>query len=282
MAVRYEEVRATPRRNPILSFAREHITLVGSGIAALIFAIRCVAITKGDTHTASILLANTSLGDAIRALLFFVLPTMLVTLAYGLIIAAGLSIPPSMFLGFWRFFTTWSARKPLGLLAAGLIASVLGGYLSGRFAPLPWWDWDVYSRLVLFPMWFLSIGFAVAVRRFASRRKSRVGSVIFSLCLLAWIVFLFVGLIRTIHPLRNAGDFWLPREHLIFEHEENHLIGYVLKESGDHFVILNDDPRIIIEKKGPLQDRDFCYPRNKGYEEAFKEAGQERDMIICW
>jgi len=54
MAVRYEEPHPGPRRNPILSFVREHFTVVGSGIAALIFAIRLLfgvwPLLRGDIY----------------------------------------------------------------------------------------------------------------------------------------------------------------------------------------------------------------------------------------
>ena len=69
-------------------------------------------------------------------------------------------------------------------------------------------------------------------------------------------------------------DVWLPRERVDFSSEEDDLIGYVLKTSGDNFIILNDDPRIIIEKKGPPLRRDLCYPRDKGHEKALDELGQ--------
>lgn len=72
----------------------------------------------------------------------------------------------------------------------------------------------------------------------------------------------------------STEDVWLPRERLVFESEENALIGYVLKTSGDHFIILNDDPRIVIEKQGPLRRRNLCYPRGEGYEQALVELGQ--------
>jgi len=152
MAVRYEEPHPGPRRNPILSFVREHFTVVGSGIAALIFAIRLLfgvwPLLRGDIYiyAASILLAQTSLGDAIRALLFFVLPAALYTLTIGLAIATGMSMPlPRSLRAFswrslWRSLAEWSGRKPLRLLAASLAASVGSSYLSGHFTAYgPWY-----------------------------------------------------------------------------------------------------------------------------------------------
>jgi len=56
--------------------------------------------------------------------------------------------------------------------------------------------------------------------------------------------------------------FWLPREHLSF-HGEDPFTGYVLRESEDRLVILNDGPRVIIQKdKDALEERDFCYPED--------------------
>jgi hypothetical protein len=63
-----------PRQYPLLSTALEHGPLVAGIVAALIFAVRCVIVTGGDPYTASLLLAQTSYGDAIIAFLFSVAP----------------------------------------------------------------------------------------------------------------------------------------------------------------------------------------------------------------
>ena len=56
--------------------------------------------------------------------------------------------------------------------------------------------------------------------------------------------------------------FWLPRERLSFKNEAP-FTGYVLKVSEDRLMILNDEPRVVIQKpKAALQDRDFCYPED--------------------
>jgi hypothetical protein len=93
-------ITPAPRDNPILSFAREHVTLLATIVAALIFALRCVAVSGGDVYVASILVAETSTGDAIRALLFTVLPILLyvmsiaaAVMASGRIIKYGLRDP---------------------------------------------------------------------------------------------------------------------------------------------------------------------------------------------
>lgn len=103
MAVQHEERDATRRYNPLLSFAREHVTLLATMVAALIFALRCVAVSGGDVYVASILVAETSTGDAIRALLFTVLPILLyvvsiaaAVMASGRIIKYGLRDPATL------------------------------------------------------------------------------------------------------------------------------------------------------------------------------------------
>jgi hypothetical protein len=271
MAVRYEEPHLGPRRNPILSFAREHFTLVGSGVAALIFAIRCVAVTKGDTYTASILLAQTSLGDAIRALLFFVLPVALVILSMGLAIAAGVSLPKSFFRAYrarktpwrsiWKSLTGWPGRKPLGFLAASVAAGVVGNYMIGNFGlGLTLW-FTIFT--VIYPIigafvLALSLGGRQIFPHFSDAPWTFLTTVILAV---GFSVGIFTATV--IGPLIDTESFWLPRERLVFaDAPQKPLIGYVLNTSGDHFIILNDDPRIIIEKKGPLDDRDFCYPED--------------------
>jgi hypothetical protein len=69
MAVREERSDATSRGNPLLSFAREHIALLAPFIGALMFALRCLAVSRGDPYVASMLAVQTSIGDAVRALL---------------------------------------------------------------------------------------------------------------------------------------------------------------------------------------------------------------------
>jgi hypothetical protein len=294
MAVRYEEPHPGPRGNPLLSFVREHVPLVGSGVAALIFAIRCVAVADGHIYVATLLLAQTSLADAIRALLFFVLPVVLTILSYGLAIAAGRSMPiprhlPTwdystssqwrrLFWGFfwrffWRSFTGWSGRKPIGLLAASLTVHFLERYLSGY---LTWPSSVIDDELGQLIILFLGAIFWNFTRLDPALTQARV----IILSILAVVLFLLTW--PVVASLVDPENFWLPRERLVFEddfaNKKPPLIGYVLKTSGDHFVILNDDPRIIIEKQGRLRERAFCYPE-EGYEEHFKDVGQ--DMPPC-
>jgi hypothetical protein len=72
---------------------------------------------------------------------------------------------------------------------------------------------------------------------------------------LAWILFLLGWTLL-------GKDFWLPRERLVFKNERP-FTGYVLKVSEDQLIILNDKPRVVIQKdKTTFEDRDFCYPEN--------------------
>jgi hypothetical protein len=75
-----------------------------------------------------------------------------------------------------------------------------------------------------------------------------------------FLVIVALGLLS--EPLADRA-FWQPRERLDFQ-DGDPFTGYVLKESGDYMTILNDDPRVIVQKdKRKLEDRDFCYPDHK-------------------
>jgi hypothetical protein len=219
----------TPRDNPILSFALEHVTLMVSVFAASIFAIRCVAVTGGDTYTAFVLLAHSSLGDAIRALLFSFVPVLLTIAAFV----------PIAIVARRR---QWFDLRAVGLVAASLLTYTVGLYLSGQH-PLDWRNWAPF-------VFFSTIVFIVG------RPEEGAPSV--------WVhAGPYVGVSAIIVALAIiGGEFWLPRERLVFKSEAP-FTGYVLNTSGDHLVIMHDDLRIIIEKpKATLQDRDLCYPED--------------------
>jgi len=77
-----------------------------------------------------------------------------------------------------------------------------------------------------------------------------------------WNVLLPVTAVLALGATLASKNFWLPPERLSFQNEAP-FTGYVLKASDDHLIILNDNPRIIVEKpKATLQDRDFCYPED--------------------
>src|SRR5262245_43225944 len=87
-----------PRRNPLLAFARDNLALLVPVIAALIFAFRCLIVSEGDLYVASILVSTTSIGDAIRALLFTVVPALILILAFFL----GVVVARRIAKGSWR------------------------------------------------------------------------------------------------------------------------------------------------------------------------------------
>jgi hypothetical protein len=84
MAVRDEASGATaqdkPLDNTLLRLARENLALLVPIIGALIFAVRCFSVSEGDGYVASILVAETSIGDAIRALVLVVVSLLLIIL----------------------------------------------------------------------------------------------------------------------------------------------------------------------------------------------------------
>lgn len=222
----------TPRQNPILSFARDHVTLVSSVLAALIFAIRCVVVSKGDLYTASILLTETSLGDAIRALLFSLGPILL---TIGALLAAMTAEE--------RY--EWSAIQALGVIAASAIVIAISFYLSGQVSR---WTYLIY---------FLFLGLLAwsSIRKRRTRPRETLGT----RSLLAFAAFMAVLFASA---SLAADDFWLPRERLQFKGKAT-FTGYVLNTGEGHIVILKDDPRLIIEKpQEELEDRDFCYPED--------------------
>lgn len=239
----------TPRRSTFLSFAIAHPTLPVSVVAALIFAIRCVIVTRGDPYTAAILLAQTSLGDAIRALLFSTLPFLLCLVATIAAYNAGRR--------------AWSDLGGIGFLMVSVIALSAQAYLIG-IDSIGLVD---ITRMILLLIVFGSgwlvgvlIREAIAERQEEPPTKPLVLAMLICIAVIVWIGPSFV-----------AQEFWLPRERLVFG-DGKPLIGYVLKTSGDHFVILNDDPRIIIEKQGTPGERDFCYPER--YKTDLEKAGE--------
>jgi hypothetical protein len=109
MAVRDEASDATaqdkPSDNLLLSLARDHFALLVSIIGTLIFAFRCVVVSAGDPYVAFILATETSVGDAIRALLFPMIALLLLISAFAVSFAATTQI---------------IAGRPRGLKTAGM------------------------------------------------------------------------------------------------------------------------------------------------------------------
>jgi hypothetical protein len=102
----------TPSDKSLVTLASEHLALLASITGALIFAFRCIIVSEGDPYVASILATQTSIGDAIRALLFTVVPILLFGLSFVAAFAAfkGITVSKGFITRIWR------EPKALGLL----------------------------------------------------------------------------------------------------------------------------------------------------------------------
>jgi hypothetical protein len=240
----------TPRQNPLLSFAREHVTLLASVMAALIFTIRCTIVSEGDFYTASILVGQTSIGDAIRALLFPVVPILLILGSWIAGVAAGNR-------------RRWREPATLGLVAISAAGWFIAYYLLGLLN-------TGLNQTVIAVLAFGPTILTVLFRDYQTSfrpivRSGTRGQWLFyhllNLLMAGTLALVFIPpTARAVRTAFGADAFWLPRERLDFQREAP-FTGYVLKDSGDRLVILNDNPRVIIEKdKTTLEDRDFCYP----------------------
>jgi hypothetical protein len=250
--------------NEFRKFALAHPTLLVSVAAALLFAIRLVAASGGDPLTASILLAQTSLGDVIRALLLPATISLAFLAMFALSFAAGLRA---------------KGVHTFGFLAGGAIAALFGTYLSGD-APTGWAA--IVLTALLVPLFLFGIAWLF---RFGglqlldspglegistmSRDTKRKMLIVTVLLLVLWGTGGIVG----------SSALWLPRERLRFAGEKA-FTGYVLKSSEGYLTIMNAHPRVIFQKKmSNLRERGICYYEEEGLEEAFKEA--ERVMPLC-
>jgi len=245
MAIRDEGSTPTPpdkgtpkppdKRSPtaedltLLSFVFNHPTLLVSIVAALIFAVRCVVVSRGDPYVASILLTQTSLGDAIRVLLFELGP---IFFTVGGVSAAVIAEERK----------EWSTKQALGVIVAGAIVTAIAFYVDGTLL-----SWTSLAYLLFFG---LLAGSSVRKRRAGPGGEPGTRS----LLIFATVLTLLFG-----WAFMASEDFWLPKELLIFQSEAP-FTGYVLRSRDDYLVIMKDRPRVIVERpKAALTDRDFCY-----------------------
>jgi hypothetical protein len=271
MAVRDEASDATtqdkPSDNLFFRLARDYLALLVPIIGALIFAFRCIIVSEGDPYVAFILASQTSVGDAIRALLFTVTPILLFLLAYVAAFAGATQITQG----------NWRSLKGAGMAVASVPLVIgwlyLGGYFTGRgregsptgalpgFLPTypSWIMAGVTAILPLFSAWLLVPELEKwRWRRLTGERGIGLAELLFFP--VAVSAFFVGSVLLGVGPALGEGTFWLPRERLVFQNEAP-FTGYVLKVSEEHLIILNDRPRIIVQKpKATLQDRDFCYP----------------------
>jgi hypothetical protein len=112
----------------ILTFARDNLALSVPIIGALIFAFRCVLVSAGDPHVAFIIATQTSVGDAIRALLFTVIPALLLLLSIVIALTVGTRIH---YVNHHNFF------KILGMGLVSVALSLGYGFLTGSFQEEP-------------------------------------------------------------------------------------------------------------------------------------------------
>jgi hypothetical protein len=254
-----------PRGNALLSFARDNLTLVASVGSALIFAIRCVVVSGGDAYTASILVMQTPIQDVIRALIFPLVPL-------ALLVVSGMAAVAAANKDQWLEPATW------GLIAVSVASLLLFGYVVEGYMGS-----SIADRLLYYATSLVPLMIAVFVRHrntiFGSNlTRDRAGRIFEGL--VRWsigaIILLIIG-VSVAQSVFGRDTFWLPRERLVFDGERP-FTGYVIRVNEDHLVVMNDDPRIIIEKKrNDLHDRAICYP--EWYEDEFKEA--ERAVPTC-
>ena len=105
-------------------FVAEHLAILIPIVGAAIFYLRCLAVSNGDIYTASVLLSQTSIGDAVRSLLVLMAP---LAFAIGAFMA--------MF-ALWDRYMLGELRKPdTPLLILVAVAGLLLGlfFLGGTF-----------------------------------------------------------------------------------------------------------------------------------------------------
>lgn len=89
MAVRDDEVM--PVRNDIgFKYSPEYLALAVSFIGAMIFVVRCIVVSRNDPFTAAALIGVTSIGGAVRVVMFSVIAPLSYLLGAASLWSAGL------------------------------------------------------------------------------------------------------------------------------------------------------------------------------------------------
>jgi hypothetical protein len=263
---RTQRTQDKPSGNVLLTLARDNLALWIPIIGVLIFAVRCLSVSEGDGYVASILVAETSIGDAIRTLVLVVVSLLLITLCIAAAFVASkrvaaLELPGSTESPEWETLmwvlgafslSALCDRRMLVLRGVSLTALLAAYYFS------IYEDISGYSGLlyILFGWIVTQVGSLMIMGVYEQRTRSWFFRFLLPLIYLWAAALILLILVATL----GSKTFWLPPERLAFQNEAP-FTGYVLKASEDHLIILNDRPRIIIERpKATLQDRDFCYP----------------------
>jgi hypothetical protein len=195
------------------------------------------------------LAAETSIGDAIRAVL---ITTMGVLFFVGAVLIA------------WTAGKRLQTRQWFEPITAGLLLSIpiitaLGAYFSGA---------STSPVLGL----ALAVGFLPALYMLVYWTRERLyaqGAVFFRALAIGSAVVLALMVIS--FPF-TSPRFWLPPESFTFKNQPT-FTGYLLKGSEDHLVIFNDRRRIMTEQpKAGLIKREFCYLK---YGQAVRSGGSK-------
>jgi hypothetical protein len=198
--------------------------------AALLFILRCFGVSRFDPDTATALMAYTSIGDALHALVLPVFPS-LAWLGVGFF--AGLLGETMRLSRNWAFSSL--AVVLTGILAALISWTTLGWYgavgisIIFTFVTLRTW-----ANAYLYPY--------TSGRRFAP----------------AYLGVVTVAMLFAVF----TGPMWLPLQQFQTGPRTS-IRGYLLRDSEGYAVILKEDPRRVIQlSDSGITRRSFCH-RNR-------------------
>lgn len=220
----------------LASLASQHVGSLIPLVGVLIFAIRCTVVSRGDLDTAAMLAAETSIGDAIRAVLITAMRVLFFIGAVLIAWTAGKRLQTRQ----------WFEPITAGLLLSIPIMTVLGAYFTGAFT-------SPVMRVAL------AVGFLPVLYMLVFWTRERLyaqGAVFFRVLALGSAVVLALMVIY--FPF-TSPRFWLPPESFTFKNQPS-FTGYLLKGSEDYLLIFEDRRRMLTEQpKTELLKREFCY-----------------------
>jgi hypothetical protein len=232
----------------LVSFATEHIGILLPFIGALIFYIRCIAVTRGNAYQGYMLLSQTSIGDAVRALTFTAIPLVLLLGSFVAIFAV------------WIRASRGELRKPATplLMLVSAVSFVGANFFAGLGLVAP----AVFILVLMVLVGIPSLLIDSWARTDRARNTYPELWTIDVRTMFRWFRLILIAAIGIVlvWGMASIDAFWLPRERLVFRGQAP-FTGYLLKASEEHFVILDDNARIVFEKpKADLLDRTFCLP----------------------